>query len=285
VHDATADIRRSDAWTAPALLSEISVLAKLSGDNQGWIRSVTCPTMGCLFMIHHLFSCSHATCAIPEAHREFFESAKDEVESSAGWEPGVLNLGQAFAMHFRTPVVHGDVTRLLIDLEQDGDARWGVHSGKLPEATRQKLAERHEKPYRMLLHQRIADGLQRGGVLLHLMLHTGQDREGSIELETPQANPVAEEIASLWRNQLVADGLYALLQHQSGTSPLAAALARNHPVPEYAQIRLMVSQSFFLEGRPQKWDVVKKRLMQTLQSACAQYKALNGREDSSSAPG
>jgi hypothetical protein len=236
------------------------------------------------FMIHHLFSCSHATCAIPEAHREFFENAKDVVESSAGWEPGVLNLGQAFAMYFRTPLVHGDVTRQLIDLEQDGDARWSVHSAKLPETTRQKLADRHEKPYRVLLRQRITDGLQRGGVLLHLLLHTGSDREGSIELETPQSNPVAEEIASLWRNQLVADGLYALLQHRSGQSPLASALTQSHPVPEYAQIRLMVSQSFFLEGRPQKWDFVKKRLLHTLQGACAQYNTLNAREDSSSAP-
>jgi hypothetical protein len=237
-----------------------------------------------VFMIHHLFSCSHATCAIPEAHREFFENAKDEVESTAGWEPGVLNLGQAFAMNFRTPLVHGDVTRLLINLEQDGDARWSAHSAKLPEGTRVKLAERHEKPYRMMLRQRIADGLQRGGVLLHLMLHTGADREGSIELETPQSNQAAEEIASLWRNQLVADGLYALLQHQSGMSPLTRALTESHPTREYAQIRLTVSQSYFLEGRPQKWDFMKKKLMQTFREACTQYETFNAREDSSSAP-
>jgi hypothetical protein len=236
-------------------------------------------------MIRYLFSCSHATCAIPEAHREHFESAKEEVESSAGWDPGVLNLGQAFAMHFRTPLVHGDVTRQLIDLEQDGDARWSALSGKLPENSRQKLAERHEKPYRMLLQQRIADSMQRGGILLHLMLHTGPDSEGSIALETPQANPVAEALASLWRDHLVADGLYTLLQHRSNPSPLSQALTQSHPTPEYAQIRLTVSQSFFLEGRPHKWDHVKKRLLHTLQGASAQYMAVNAPEDSSSAPG
>lgn len=226
--------------------------------------------MPSILMIHHLFSCSHATCAIPEAHREFLENAKTEVESSAGWEPGVLNLGQAFAMHFRTPLVHGDVTRMLIDLEQDGDARWSSHSSKLPETTRQKLAERHEKPYRTLLRQRVSDGLQRGGTLLHLLFHTNPEREGSIELETPQQNAAAEDIASHWRNILVADGLYTLLQHRSGASPLSCHLADSHPQPEYAQIRLTVSQSFFLEGKPHKWDFMKKRLMQTFQSACTQ---------------
>ena len=236
-------------------------------------------------MIHHLFSCSHATCAIPEAHRELFESAQEEVESSSGWEPGVLNLGQAFAMHFRTPLVHGDVTRLLIDLEQDGEARWSHHSGKLPEATRQKLAERHEKNYRAQLQQRIADGLQRGAKVVHLLLHTQAAGEGGISLEIPQPNALAEEIASHWRNALIADGMYTLLQHPSGASPLSTALAQSHPVPDYAQIRLTVSQSFFLEGRPIKWDILKKKLMQTLQAACAQHNALSAREDSSSVPG
>jgi hypothetical protein len=236
-------------------------------------------------MIQHLFSCSHATCAIPEAHRELFESAQEEVESPAGWEPGVLNLGQAFAMHFRTPLVHGDVTRLLIDLEQDGDARWSEISGKLPEPTRVKLGERHEKAYRSLLIQRIATGLQRGDVLLHLLIHTRSDGEGCVVLETPQTNPVAEEIASQWRNALIAGGIYTLLQHRSGASPLSKALAEAHPVANYAQIRLTVSQSFFLEGRPHKWDFVKKRLMNTLQTACASYNALSAQEDPSSLPG
>ena len=231
------------------------------------------PHAGRRFMIHHLFSCSHATCAIPEAHRELFESAQEEVESSAGWEPGVLNLGQAFAMHFRTPLVHGDVTRLLIDLEQDGDARWSRHSSKLPEPTRQKLADRHEKPYRGALEQRVADALQRGGTLLHLLLHTGPDREGGIELQTPGKSPAAADLASIWRNILIAEGLYALLQHQSGESPLTSALAEKFPMPAYMQIRLTVAQSYFLAGRPHKWDFIKKRLMATLQGACAQFDA------------
>lgn len=235
----------------------------------GWIPATRAASMAWHFMIQYLLSCSHATCAIPEAHRELFESAEEEVQSAAGWEPGVLNLGQAFAMHFRTPLVHGDVTRLLIDLEQDGDARWSRHSAKLPETTRQKLADRHQKTYRSLLIQRIADGLQRGGHVLHVLLHTRADGEGGISLETPQPHTATEELASHWRNALIADGLYALLQHRSGQSPLTAALAEAHPVPGYMQIRLTVSQSFFLEGRPHKWDFIKKKLMQTLQAAGA----------------
>ena len=64
-----------------------------------------------------LFSCENATCAVPEAFRELFRGSEDSVTSSRGWEPGSLNLAQAFAMKFRTPLVHGDVTRLLLDFE------------------------------------------------------------------------------------------------------------------------------------------------------------------------
>ena len=67
-------------------------------------------------MTAFLFSCDHATCAVPEPYREIFRGSEEVVASTEGWEPGSLNLAQGFAMKFRTPLVHGDVTRLLIDL-------------------------------------------------------------------------------------------------------------------------------------------------------------------------
>ena len=89
-------------------------------------------------MTAFLFSCDNATCAVPEAYREIFRGSEEVVASTEGWEPGSLNLAQGFAMKFRTPLVHGDVTRLLIDFGNDGDARWSRFSLKLPETTRVK---------------------------------------------------------------------------------------------------------------------------------------------------
>ena len=71
-----------------------------------------------------LFSCENATCAVPESYRNLFAEAEDVLTSSEGWEPGALNLGQAFAMKFGTPLAHGDVTRLLIDLEKHENDQW-----------------------------------------------------------------------------------------------------------------------------------------------------------------
>jgi len=218
-------------------------------------------------MTAFLFSCEHATCAVPEAYRELFRGSEDVVTSLEGWEPGALNLAQGFAMKFRTPLVHGDLTRLLIDLEMDGEARWSRFSQKLPEATRAKIEERHERKYRQLLGQRIAEDLRRHDAVLHVMVHTLPEREGAVLLETVAGAGLAEELAAAWRTALLGMDLDVRHVKDAVQSGLGAHLAADFPVERYAQVRLRVSQSFFLEGKPLRWETLKKALLDSLAAA------------------
>jgi hypothetical protein len=236
-------------------------------------------------MTAFLISCENATCAVPEAYREIFRDFEDDVASTEGWEPGALNLAQGFAMKNRTPLVHGDVTRLLIDLEKDGDERWSRFSLKLPEATRVKVAERHEKPYRMMLNQRIGEDLRRHAAVLHLMVHTDATTDGRVTLETPKGGVLAEKIAAAWRLRLHVDDLDARHFRNSDSTALGEALSREFPAEQYAQIRLTVSQSFFLEGRPWKWETLKKLLIETLPQAVADAGPVSVPESPSTAQG
>ena len=211
-----------------------------------------------------LISCENATCAVPEAFRDLFRGSEDIVSSTRGWEPGSLNLAQAFAMKFRTPLIHGDVTRLLMDFEQDGDARWSEFSKQLPEATRTKLIDRHERPYRLSLNQRIAEDLRRHDAVLHVMVHTAASSDGLVLLETPAEASLAEKFARAWRAHLVAAELDVRQIGGSGTTPLGLTLTSEYPPHRYAQIRLSVSQTFFLEGRPWRWETLKKLLLESL---------------------
>ncbi|NJR42500.1 MAG: hypothetical protein HC767_07395 [Akkermansiaceae bacterium] len=192
------------------------------------------------------------------------------MSSPEGWEPGALNLAQGLAMKFRTQSIHGDVTRLLIDLSKDGDARWSRFSKKLPEAARAKLVERHENPYRLTLNDRIADALQRHATVTHLMINTDSKSTGQIFLKTPANSPLAESFAKAWNQKLRAAGLNS--QHLSVVAPsqLGASLMKAFPAAKYAQIRLSVSQSFFLENRPLRWDLLKKQLGDALSSLIAE---------------
>jgi hypothetical protein len=215
-------------------------------------------------MTAFLFSCNNATCAVPEAYREIFRGSEEWVGSSEGWEPGALNLAQGFAMRFRTPLVHGDVTRLLIDFEKDGDARWSRFSLKLPETTRVKLVDRHERPYRIALRQRIAEDLRRHDALLHVMIHTDPKTDGLVLLETPVGADLAEKFSDSWRARVVAAEVDVRQVKAVPIHDLGAALSADFPATKYAQVRLSVSQSYFLEGRPLRWETVKKVLLESL---------------------
>lgn len=235
-------------------------------------------------MTTYLFSCEHATCAVPEAYRELFRGSEEVVGSEEGWEPGSLNLAQAFSMKFRTPLVHGDVTRLLIDLEKVGEARWSRFSLQLPEATRVKVAERHERPFRSQLCQRIEEDLRRHAVVLHVMIHTSTQIDGRLLLETPAAAALAEKLAAAWRGHLRAAETDVLHVRGSESSALETFLQAEFPADRYAQVRLTVSQSFFLEGRPWRWETLKKVLLESLARAVAENDALSAPESPSTAP-
>jgi len=235
-------------------------------------------------MAAFLFSCEHATCAVPEAYRDLFRGSEEVVGSEEGWEPGSLNLAQAFSMKFRTPLVHGDVTRLLIDLEKNGEERWSRFSLQLPETTRVKIVDRHERPFRSLLKQRIAEDLRRHEAVLHVMVHTSTDIDGRLLLETPAAAALAEKLAGAWRGHLRAAETDVL--HVRGYEPSAVEsfLQSEFPAEHYAQVRLTVSQSFFLEGRPWRWETLKKVLLESLAGAVAENEALSVPESPSTAP-
>lgn len=191
--------------------------------------------------------------------------------STRGWEPGALALAQAFAMKFRTPLVHGDVTRLLIDLGQEGDGRWSEFSRKLPEATRAKVVDRHERPFRQALEQRIEEDQRRHERVLHVTIHTDDTSDGLVMLETATGATMAEKYAAAWRNRIAAEG--GEVRHVRGNPPPVDDLSKKFSADRYARVRLSVSQTYFLEGRPLRWEPLKKLLVSTLAASADEVTA------------
>lgn len=222
-------------------------------------------------MIACLFSCEHATCAVPEAFRELFRGSEEIVTSTKGWDPGALNLAQGFSMKFRTPLVHGDVTRLLIDLNEEGDERWSNISRTLPEATRVKLVDRHERPYRTALHSRITEDLLRHDAVIHLMIHTEEGDQRGLLLETPSGAEIADSFASKWQSRLLSDGVDARVVRGGLDQGFAVALGKIYESRPYGLLRLKVPQTYFLEGRPLRWETLKKVLLSSLVQVVAAF--------------
>ena len=232
-------------------------------------------------MTAYLFSCENATCAVPEAYRDVFRGSEEVVMSPEGWEPGALALAQSFAMKFRSPLVHTEMTRLLVDFEKDGEERWSRFSIKLPEATRAKIVDRHSNKYYQALKDRIEEDLKRHSRALHLRIHTDPGGDGQVVLMTPPGATLAEKFATAWRIRLTGHEIDARHVAASVQDALAEGLGAAFPPDRYAQIRLVVSQGFFLQNQPLRWENLKKLLLESLAATVA---GLNGLESPSTAP-
>lgn len=216
-------------------------------------------------MTSFLITCTHATCAVPEAQREIFKGHEELVTSPEGWEPGALNLAQGLAMKFSTPLIHGDVTRLLIDLEQDGEKRWSKISSKLPEGTREKLVTRMEFKFRHAIEARLEEDFKRHDAVIHLLIHTAPLADGHILIEYTES-PLAEKFATTVAKLLPAEA-YASANPIGEKSPLVNWLIDSFSSEKYGIIRLTVSHSFFLRSVPIRWETIKKSLIQALVTA------------------
>lgn len=217
-------------------------------------------------MTSFLITCSHATCAIPEANRGLFKGSEDLVTSIEGWEPGALNLAQGLAMKLSTPLIHGDVTRLLIDIDQDGEKLWSEISSKLPEATRDKLIVRHLEKFRSTITSRLTEDFKRHEHVVHLVIQTAPLADGQITLEYV-GSARAQEIADQAVEKLPSAEVDSSSLPLQGKTPFIQWLLTTHDSPKYGMIRITVSQSFFLKSLPMRWETIKKSLITAISSA------------------
>ena len=227
-------------------------------------------------MIPTIFSCEHATCAVPEAYKEALSKDTELITSPEGWDLGALNLAQAMAMKFRTPLVHCDISRLIIDchLQETNPNRWSACSMKLTESQREKLHERQLLPHLSVLRQRIATELARNSSVLHVSVHTfdpklhpdvhvcllyseGRVGESSLALQWLQAMQEKLPALTIKGNEVF---------YPDQTKTLLDTLRKERSSAEYQGIELQVSNQMFLEGQPMRWDAFKNAFMESLRS-------------------
>jgi predicted N-formylglutamate amidohydrolase len=122
-----------------------------------------------------VLSCEHASAALLEGFEDLF-SEKDQAVlwSHRGWDPGALRLAQELEYCFHTPLVRGEWTRLLLDLNRStgNSARWSEYSRSLTESRRKELEDRIFEPYWNKLYGEIKNTIGESGCVLHLSVHS-----------------------------------------------------------------------------------------------------------------
>lgn len=212
-------------------------------------------------------SCENATCALPEWHRELFRGHEETLTSPEGWSPGALNLAQAFSTKFAAPLAHGDSSRLLIDLSHHpGDpARFSRFTSGLGEEAKQKITERHHLSHIHLLRQRVAELLRRGQPVFHLSFDTADDSlPGTVNLRHHPDREAGRAFASVWRDALRERSQDLDVRTDAREGPgLSDLLHAEFPEP-FASLRVVVRRSAFLDGRPVRWETLKRILLDSI---------------------
>jgi len=216
-----------------------------------------------------ILSCEPATCAVPEWHKELFKG-HEETLTAEGWSPGSLNLAQAFATKLRTLLAHGDITKLLIDFSRrpDDPERFSRFSKRLTEEQQRKLDERHHLAHLNLLKQRIREELSKEGQALHLSIRA-DDRPGMavVELVFDPSREIESGFVRKWADTLRAAApeltIHTVPDPNYG---LSSALREEFP-PVFGSVSVVAARSSFLEGKPLRWDKLKKLLLETMPKA------------------
>lgn len=226
-----------------------------------------------------VLTCEHATCAVPEAFRELFQGEEDTVTSPRGWDPGALNLAQHLSREFRTPLLHGEITRLLVDIDHSPGhpEMFSEFALALPEGRREGLAKRQYQSYLETLRARLADCLTRHPTVLHLSVHTfprigdRQPATTDIGILHDPRRPGEAALAGEWLRRLRAAAPALAVEAnapRAGTDDSLTALLRGELAADtYLGIQLEVCQSFFLDGAPLRWDAARKLVTATLKES------------------
>jgi predicted N-formylglutamate amidohydrolase len=225
-------------------------------------------------MMPLIFSCEHATCAVPDAHREAVQSMGDRITSAEGWDLGALNLAQGFSMKFRTPLVQTEYSRLLIDCHclPDDPARWSEIAPKFTTLQRERLQEKQLVSHALTLRQRVTSELERNDAVVHISVHTFDptifpDVDVSVLFSEGKVGESTVGLAWLANIKELAPELRVKGNgkfYPDRSKTVIDGLREEFGSLKYIGLELQVNHQLFLAPKLMKWDKLKILLQESL---------------------
>jgi predicted N-formylglutamate amidohydrolase len=226
-----------------------------------------------------VITCEHGGERVPRRYAARFARHAALVRSHRGHDLGALKIARALARRFRAPLEYSTTSRLLIDLNRSLHHRdlFSEVTRGLPTEDRQRIIERHWRPFRDRVAARIATATANHGVVFHLSVHTfvpvmdGRPRRTDIGLLYDPTRPGERALADRWRAALHALRPDLTLRRNAPYRGVAdghtTALRRFYPATRYIGIELEVNQRF-ASLPPQRWQALIQALANSLATAC-----------------
>jgi predicted N-formylglutamate amidohydrolase len=151
-----------------------------------------------------LITCEHASNLIPKRYAPYFKGQHDLLASHRGWDPGALPLAKALAKELKVPLVTGEVSRLLVELNRTLNHPT-LFSPFVPEEEKQDILDRYYFPYIEQVKTAIEESKK---PLLHLSIHTftpiyeGRVRQADAGILYDPKREQEKHFATLWQQAL-----------------------------------------------------------------------------------
>lgn len=154
-----------------------------------------------------VLTCEHGGHAVPATYRPLFVGAEAVLSSHRGWDPGSLPLARWLARNLGAPLQASTVSRLVVDLNRSEThpAVFSDFTRTLPGLERERLLQRHHRPHRQDVLERIA---AEAAPVLHVAVHSfvpvldERPRDFDVGLLYDPGRSLERRLAAAWCQRL-----------------------------------------------------------------------------------
>jgi predicted N-formylglutamate amidohydrolase len=187
-------------------------------------------------------------------------------------------MAKALASAFKAPLVSATISRLVVDLNRSiGHPQlFSAATRGAPAALREKMLERHYRPYRMRVERLVRQAVSRGRRVIHVSSHSftpalhGEVRNADVGLLYHPGRRGEVALCARWKASLAQSAPRLRVRrnypYAGKGDGLTAHLRRRFPSRLYVGIELEVNQRIVLAaGR--RWAQLRAALIGSLRTA------------------
>lgn len=207
-----------------------------------------------------IVTCEHASRSVPAGLGRRLRLGRDLL-GHRGWDEGAAAVARELAAATEAPLVLGEISRLVIDLNRspDNPRRWSTEARALPAETRAALTTTHHEPHWRRVIDLVAAEHAAGRRVLHIGVHSftpvlsGVVRPMDVALLYDPSRRFEIEIVEPWIAALRREAPTLVVRRNApyrGVSDgLTTGLRRRFPDRDYAGIELEMNQKWLRKGR------------------------------------
>jgi len=213
-----------------------------------------------------LITAEHASNAVPGEWARCFSGHSEVLQTHRAWDPGSNQLADQLSDELSAPLLKGQATRLLVDLNRSiGHPRlFSEFSRNLPKSERNHLVQRFHAPH----WQAFRDNVDQSGRWLHIACHSftpvldGMIRNTDIGLlydpsRTPERN-WCNALAAELRKQFPLLSIHANQPYRGTSNGLGQQHRRHFPPDKLMTMELEINTR--LVNSPE-WSDIRQRLV------------------------